>query len=153
MAGRNSVQSVGNSTYSFTHPLINGGVSVNISGIKLESEYLKARQIVDNSKVVLLVDGSAITLTNTARAGMFTMNVADTGLAITDGNLVEIARTLQQTGDSNGGSLRVATSFNGATKAITLIGVTLKVFDLIILAGNDVPTYPVEFNYQDWLAS
>ena len=54
---RNSVQSVGNSTYSFTHPLINNGVAINLSGIKLEAQYFKARQMVDNSKVVLLVDG------------------------------------------------------------------------------------------------
>lgn len=150
MAGRNSVQSVGNSTYSWTHPVINGGVSINIAGIKLEAQYFKARQIVDNSKVTLLVDGSAITLTNVVQAGMFTMAVVDTGLAVTDGNLVEIARTLQQLGDSQGGILRVATSYNGQTNAITFIGVTLKVFDTLLLAGNDIPEYPCEFNYQGW---
>lgn len=153
MAGRNSIQSVGQSTYSFTHPLINSGVSVNLAGIKLEAQYFKARQMVDNSKVTLLVDGSAITLTNTAQAGMFTMSVVDTGLPITNGNLVAIARSLQQTGDSNGGLLRVATSFNGTVVAITFIGVTLKVFDTLLLAGNDIPEYPIEFNYQGWYNS
>lgn len=153
MAGRNSVQSVGNSTYSWNHPVINGGVAINIAGIKLEAQYFKARQMVDNSKVVLLVDGSAITLTNVAQAGMFTMTVVDTGLSIVQGNLVEIARTLQQLGDSQGGQLRVATSFNGQTQAITFIGVTLKVFDTLLLAGNDIPEYPCEFNYQGWFRS
>jgi hypothetical protein len=47
----------------------------------------------------------------------------------------------------------VATSINGQTDAVTLVGVTLKVFDLLLLAGNDIPEYPVEFNYQDWLAA
>ncbi|ADX42553.1 hypothetical protein [Tetrasphaera phage TJE1] len=153
MAGRNSVQGVGNSTYSWSHPVVNAGVSINIAGIKLEAQYFKARQMVDNSKVVLLVDGSAITLTNTAQAGSFTMTVVDTGLDITDGNLVAIARYLQQVGDSQGGQLRVATSFNGQTKAITFIGVTLKVFDTLLLAGNDIPEYPCEFNYQGWFNS
>lgn len=153
MAGRNSIQGVGNSTYSFTHLLINGGTSINIAGIKLEAQYFKARQMLDNSKVVLLVDGSAITLTNLVQAGSFTLTVVDNGLAITDGNLVEIARTLQQLGDSIGGQLRVATTYNGEPNAITFRGVTLKVFDTLLLAGNDVPEYPIEFNYQGWARS
>jgi len=153
MAGRNTVQSVGNSTYTLTHALINSGQAVNIQGIKLDTQYLKARQMVDNSKVVLLVAGNAITLTNTARAGRFTLTVVDNGDTAENGNLVAIARQLQQLGDSVGGQLRVATLINGVTNAITLTGITLAVFDLILLAGNDVPEYPVEFNYQDWAFS
>lgn len=150
---RNTVQSVGNSTYTLTHALINSGQAVNITGIKLETQYLKARQQVDNSKVVLLVDGSAITLTNTARAGQVTINVVDNGDTVANGNLVAAARELQQVGDSLGGQLRVATLINGVVNAITLLGVTLKVFDLLVLAGNDVPEYPIELNYQDWTFS
>lgn len=148
--GRNTVQSVGNSTYTFTHPLINNGQAVNLTGIRLDSEYLTARQMVDNSKIVLMVDGSAITLTNTARAGRFTIQSVDNGLTIAQGNIVAIARELQNLGDSQGGQLRVATQVNGQVNAITLLGITLAVFDLLKLAGNDVPTYPVEWNYQDW---
>lgn len=151
--GRNSVQSVGNSTYSFQHPLINGGVAVNLTGIKLDVQFFKARQMVDNSKVVLLVDGSAITLTNTARAGTFTITAVHGGQTISDGDVVLIARQLQLLGDSVGGQLRVATQINGVTDALTFLGVTLKVFDLLLLAGNDVPEYPVDFNYQDWVVS
>lgn len=147
---RNTVQSVGNSTYTFTHPLVNGGQAINVVGIKLEAQYLKARQMVDNSKVVLLVDGSAITLTNTARAGQFTLSVVDNGDTAANGNFVAIARELQQIGDSLGGELRVATTINGIVNAITLMGITLKVFDLLLLAGNDIPEYPIEYNYQDW---
>jgi hypothetical protein len=150
---RNSVQSVGNSTYTFTHPLVNGGQPVNIVGIKLDAEYLSAKQQVDTSKVTLLVDGSAITLTNVARAGMVTISAADTGGTVADGNMVAIARELQQIGDSLGGQLRVATTINGIVNAITLLFMTLKTFDLIKLAGNDIPTYPVEWNYQDWTFS
>lgn len=153
MGGRNSIQSVGNSTYTYTDPLINGGVAINLAGVKLEAQYFKARQMVDNSKVTLLVDGSAITLVNNAQAGMFTFTAVDTGLPVTDGNMVAIARALQQAGGSNGGSLRVATSYNGVVQAITFIGVTLKVFDTLLLAGNDIPEYPIEFNYQGWLPS
>ena len=85
---RNTVQSVGNSTYTLTHPLLNSGQAVNVTGIKLETQYLKARQQVDNSKVVLLVDGSAITLTNVARSGQVTLNVVDNGDTVANGNLV-----------------------------------------------------------------
>lgn len=150
---RNSVQSVGNSTYTLTHPLLNGGQAVNITGIKLDAEYLSAKQQVDTSKVVLLVDGSAITLTNTAKAGMVTISAVDNGGTVGDGNLVACARELQQVGDSLGGSLRVATTINGIVNAITMLGLTLKTFDLLKLAGNDIPTYPVELNYQDWAFS
>src|SRR5512135_1656052 len=100
MAGnRNSVQTVGNSTYSFQHPLINGGVAVNVTGIKLESNYFKARQMVDNSKTVLLVNGGAITLTNNNKAGSFTINCVHGGNSVTDGDMVLIARQLQALGD------------------------------------------------------
>lgn len=146
---RNTVQSVGNSTYSFSHALINGGVSVNLTGIKLEGTYFKARQIVDNSKMVPLVDGSVSTLTNTIRAGVATITVINQNLDIASGDLVAIARALQLLGDSIGGQLRVATTVNGQTKARTYFGMTLKVFDDNMLAGNDLPEYPIEFNYQD----
>lgn len=150
---RNTVQSVGNSTYTLTHPLLNGGQPINWVGIKLDIEFLTAKQQVDTSKVVLLVDGSAITLTNTAKAGMLTVNAVDTGGTVADGNPVACARELQQVGDSLGGQLRVATLINGVVNAITLLGFTLKTFDLLRLAGNDIPTYPIEWNYQDWAFS
>lgn len=147
--GRNSVQAVGNSTYTYQHPLINGGVPVNLINFKLEMEYINAKMLVPNSKVVLLVDGSAITLTNTARAGEVTTSCADAG-GIPDGNPVAIARELQQLGDSVGGSLRIAQLRDGVVFALTLLFVTFKTGPLLTIAGNDIPTYPLEWCFQDW---
>lgn len=151
MAGRNPVQTVGNSVYTLTHALLNGGAPINIVGLKLEANYFKAKQVVDNSKMVLLVDGNAITLTNNARATRFTMMAVDTGGSIADGNLVACCRALQGLGDSIGGTFRVATLINGLTAAITFLTVTFATGDLLNLAGNDVPDYSMEFNSADWL--
>jgi hypothetical protein len=148
--GRNTIIAVGNSTQTLTHGLLNGGQAVNVVGVKLESNFFKACQMVDSSKITLLIDGSAITLTNTARAGMFTTITVDTGGTVADGNLVECARQLNLLGDSIGGEYRVAVVYNGIVKAITLLGVTYKIGDLLSLAGNDVPEYPIEWNFQDW---
>ena len=150
MAGRNPVQTVGNSTYTFTHQLLNNGAPINIVGLKLEAQYFKAKQVVENSKMVLLVDGSAITLTNNARATRFTMMAVDTGGGVADGNLIECIRTLQGLGDSFGGTFRVATLINGTTNAITFLTVTFATGDLLNLAGNDIPDYTIEFNSADW---
>lgn len=150
---KNSIIAVGNSTYTLTHPLINGGNPVNLTGIRLDVEYLVARQQIESSKVVLMIDGSAVTLTNTALAGMLTITCTDTGLLITDGNIIAIIKSLLQSGDSVGGQLRVSTSTNGLVSAITFIGLTFKIGDILRLAGNDVPNYPVEFNYQGWAPS
>lgn len=153
MAGRNTVQSVGNFTASWTHPQTNGGQPVNLQGFKLDGEFFKATQIVDNSKMVLLVNGGAITLTNNNRATIFTLTCVDNGDTAENGNIVAIARELQTLGDSTGGELRLAWLTDGTTRAITLSFVTLKTFDLLILMGNDVPGYPVQFNSQDWAFS
>lgn len=150
---KNSIRAVGNSTYTLTHSLVNGGNPVNLTGIRLDVEYLVARQQIDSSKVVLMIDGSAVTITNTALAGMLTITCTDTGLDIADGNIIAIIKSLLQSGDSVGGQIRVATTTNGVVQAITLLGVTFKIGDIIRLAGNDVPNYPVEWNYQGWQPS
>ena len=107
----------------------------------------------DNSKVIPLVGGGAATLTNSVRAGAFTLTCLHQGTEVTDGDMIVIARQLQELGDSKGGQFRVATYINGVIDAITYLYCTLKVFDSLLLAGNDLPEYPVEFNYQDYTLS
>lgn len=146
----NTIQSVGNSTYTFTHPLL-GGTAIAINGIKLESEYFTSEQALANSKVIPLLNGGAATLTNTVKVGKFTFKAVEIDGQVASGDLIAIAKTLQAAGDSVGGVLRITTQVNGQTIAVSFLFCTLDMVPPKILAGNDVPEYTITFNYQDYI--
>ncbi len=147
----NTVQSVGNSTYTFTHPLLNGGSAISIAGVKLETEYFTSEQALSNSKVIPLLNGGAATLTNTVRAGKLTFKAIELDGQISSGDLIAVGKTLQAIGDSIGGVLRITTQINGATVAVSFLFCTVDMVPPKILAGNDIPEYTVTFNYQTYV--
>jgi hypothetical protein len=52
--------------------------------------------------------------------------------------------------DSSGATISCSTSFNGVPFTLNLEGCTVVSCEPIRLAGNDVPTYNVVFNYHTW---
>lgn len=146
-----SVQSVGDFTISFVHPLVAGGANITFTGFKLEGNIIDADQMLDNSKVVLLIDG-AISITNSARAGTIKLTCVKTSDDPNKGDVTAIANILSSAGDSQGGTMRVSFGLNGVPIARSFIGATLKRCKPLVVDGNDVPDYGIEFNYQDWLA-
>jgi len=147
--GVNSVQTVGNFTATFTHPLL-GGTAISLQGFKQDQQFFDSIQIMDNSKVIALVGGSTATLTNAVKAGTFTFNCVRISTDILQGDVVLIALTLQSLADSTGGLLRITYGLNGGTEAITYTQCTLKTVPPLKLAGNDLPDYPVVFNYGNY---
>lgn len=154
MANHN-VQSVGASDLSLvlSHPVLeNAGypASLSLTGFKLEGQFLGTDQIMDNAKVVPLLNGDSITITNTNRAGVIRFTCTRAAGSIVKGDIVAIANTLQELGDNVGGTLVVSFGFNGATFKVTFFAVCVKRAPPLVMAGNDVPDYAVELTYADF---
>jgi hypothetical protein len=151
MAGSNSVQTVGDFTAVFSHPLIapNGsqGAQQVLKGFKLDDTFFTSSQLIENSKVIALVNGDTVTLTNAVKAGRLTVNALRVGDTVESGDIIWIATLLQGAADAVGGVLTLSFGFNGAQETITFYTVTLVSCPPIILAGNDLPPYPVVWNY------
>jgi hypothetical protein len=144
----NNVQSVGKFTMTFIHPNVGGGVAITLRGFKLEETFLDATPLMDNAKVIALIDGT-ITVTNAVRAGTLAFKVVRVG-DVMDGDLVAIYNELIKAGDSTGATLRIVYEFNGKQYPITFFTCCVKTGKPIILAGNDVNSNDIEFTYADW---
>ena len=151
MAGVNSVQTVGDFTAVISHPLIapNGvaGAQQVLKGFKLDDTFFTSGQLLENSKIIALVNGDTVSLTNAIKAGRLTLNALRVGDSVESGDMIWIATLLQGAADAVGGTITISFGFNGAQETITFYAVTLASCPPIILAGNDLPPYPVVWNY------
>jgi hypothetical protein len=159
MAGVNSIQTVGDFVATFSHAKVlsdasGNAVPIPLHGFKLEDTFTSSAQAVENSKLVPLVDGGTVQLTNPIRAGRLTINAirtvsAASAVTAASGDIIVIANALQADGmaDSVGGTIKFTYGFNGAQESITFNAVTLVSCPPLTLAGNDLPVYPVVFNY------
>lgn len=145
-----AVQSVGDFQASYIHPMVQGGVPLQLTGFKMEGEIINTAQLMDNSKVVPLLNGDSITITNSNRSGTITFSACKLTGDIAKGDVTAIGSYLQSVGDSVGGTLRISFGLNGATFSITFLAVTIKTCPPLKLSGNDVPDYSVEWNYADF---
>jgi hypothetical protein len=144
---QHSVQAVGDFSAAFSHPLVLGGAFITLTGFKMEGDILNTAQIMDNSKVVPLLNGNSITITNNNKAGTITFNACKLSGDMAKGDITEIATYLISQGDSQGGVLRISFGLNGTTYGITFIAVTVKTAPPLKVAGNDIPDYGIEFLY------
>lgn len=147
---KNIIQTVGNLTITIIHPLVNGGVPTSIKNMKMEGDLMDTVQLMMNSKVIALLGGDTISLTNTIKAGKITLNAIRGDGVVANGDLVAICDLLQSLPDSQGGVVVVNWSLNGANQTKTFTGVTHESHPPLKLAGNDLPTYPCTFNYGDF---
>lgn len=158
-----SVQSVQNMGATFYHPLLAGlegvpttvidGINygyVQLSGFRLEDRFFDDDPLVDNSKIIALLNGDTFTITNGICAGAVTVSSTRTGGSIAEGDIVKIAQYLKKSADATGGKLVITYLLRGVSVSLTLETVTVKRCPSIVLAGNDVPPYSVVFNYADY---
>jgi hypothetical protein len=148
--GLSQVQSVGDFQAVLNHPLVLGGISIPLVGFKLEGEIVRAEQLIDSAKMVVLIGGLAITLTNTVGAGTLRWAVVPTTWDVAKGDIVAVSHLLKQIGDNIGGVLRVSWGQNGVTHYKNFLGVTCKRCDDLALAGNDIPDYRAEWFYNSF---
>ena len=143
----NFVQSIGNLTISIIHPLINGGVPTTVKNLAMEGDLIDTVQLMMNSKVIPLFAGDTITLTNTVKAGKLTINAKRGDGVIANGDIVAMCDLLQSLPDSQGGTVIVSWSLNGAAQNKTFFAVTHEGHPPLKIAGNDLPNYACTFNY------
>jgi hypothetical protein len=146
------VQSVGRMAALFRHTNLSDlGVipadGVYLTGFKLESLFLDGDQLIDNSKIVALLNGDTITLTNSNMSGTLTFNATRSAGTMADGDVVKLSQYLVQIGDSIGGTLVVRYVLNDIEVTVTFYKCTVKRVPPLKLAGNDVPDYSVQWNY------
>lgn len=162
---RQTIQAVGNFSAKYTSPVLktlveqddtytgidsNGGIY--LVGFKLESVIVSAQQQIDNAKVVPLVNGDSITLTNVCKAGTLSFNASRTAGGINDGDCVSVFDYVRSQGDV-GGKLELSWIMNGSEHKIVFTGVCVKNVPPLMLAGNDVPDYNVQLTYSNYTDS
>lgn len=144
------MQSVGDFTLVYTHPLLNSGNPIGWVGFKVDASIVSAEQEMDNAKVVALIGGIVVVITNTVRAGRLRFAAVRTSGDLTKGDIVAACQALQQSGDNVGGTLRAAWGQNGQIVAYTFSGVTVARCQPLHIMGNDVADYDVQLVYSDW---
>lgn len=162
---KQTIQAVGNFAAKYTSDVlktlkrndssytgIDDNGAVYLTGFKLESVIVSAAQQIDNSKVVPLVNGDSITLTNVCKAGTLSFNASRTAGSLNDGDCVAVFDYIRSQGDV-GGSLELSWLMNGATHKMKFTGVCVKNIPPLTLAGNDVPDYNVQLTYSSYTDS
>jgi hypothetical protein len=137
----------------FSHTLLTAlfkADNVSLTGFKLEGNFLSTAQLLDNSKIVPLLNGDTITVTNTNKSGSLSFSATRASGSLEQGDIVAISHKLLDLGDGNGGTLVASYTLNGKTFKVTFYGVTVKSAPPLNLMGNDVPDYSVEWNYGDY---
>ena len=126
--------------------------SIYLTGFKLESVLVSADQQIDNSKVVPLINGDSITLTNICKAGTLSFNASRTAGTMNDGDCISIFDYVRSQGDT-GGVLEFSWLMNGAVHRMIFSGVCVRRVPPLNLAGNDVPDYNVQLTYSNYTDS
>ena len=123
--------------------------SVYLTGFKLESVMVSAEQQIDNSKVIPLVNGDSITITNLCKAGILTFTAARTAAGLAGGDAVSVFDFVRSQGD-DGGTLEISWRMNAKDHKIIFSGVCVQRCPPLNLAGNDVPEYPITLTYSNY---
>ena len=155
---KQTIQAVGNFSAKYTSPVLktlaqnDSNGAIYLVGFKLESVIVSASQQIDNAKVIPLVNGDSITLTNICKAGTLAFNASRTAGGLNDGDCVSVFDYVRSQGDV-GGTLELSWLMNGATHKMIFSGVCVKNVPPLTLAGNDVPDYNVQLTYSNYTES
>lgn len=163
-----TIQAVGNFVAEYTSAVLGtlkeadgnyDGITVNdglgtiaLTGFKLESMIVSASQQIDNSKVVPLVNGDSITLTNICKAGTLSFNASRTAAGLNGGDAVSVFDYVRSQGDV-GGTLKLKWLMNNQQHTMIFAGVCVKNIPPLQIAGNDVPDYQVQLTYSSYTDS
>ena len=126
-----------------------GSGSVYLTGFKLESILVSAEQQIDNSKVIPLVNGDSITLTNLCKAGVLSLTASRTAAGLAGGDAISVCDFVRSQGD-DGGTLEISWRMNGKDHKMIFSGVCVQRCPPLNMAGNDVPDYPISFTYSNY---
>ena len=152
------VECVGRIKFLFKHPILEalaakkaeyaglkGGVY--LTGFKLEDVAIRTAGMLQNAKLIPMLNGDTMTLTNSNKSGVMTIACTRTAAGVLGGDLVAIADFVRSQGDSIGGTLTVSWSRNGEDKQIVFKKVCVQDCPPLEYAGNDLPDYGVKLTY------
>lgn len=153
------VECVGNVTFFLQHPVLDalaqadpekyGAVKggVYLTGFKLESTSVRTESQLDNAKLIPMLNGDTMTLTNANKSGTLTFACTRTAAGITGGDIVAICDFIRTNGDNSGGTLTISWYLNSKQRAIVFDSVCVKRCPPLLLAGNDLPDYDTQLTY------
>lgn len=155
------VECVGRVSFLFKHPLLAALAKANtdyaavengvyLTGFKLESVLIGTDQQVPNAKLIPLLNGDTMTLTNSHKAGIMSIAATRTAAGITGGDLIAVADFIRSQGDSSGGTLEVSWTRNNEDKKITFKAVCVQQCPPLRYAGNDLPDMDVKLTYASY---
>lgn len=155
------VECVGRISFLFKHPLLDALADANeaykavkggvyLTGFKLESVLVSTDQQIQNAKLIPMLNGDSMTLTNTHKAGVLTIACTRTSAGIKGGDIIAVADFIRTQGDSYGGSLEVSWTRNGQDKKIEFKKVCIVQCPPFKYAGNDLPDMDVKLSYADY---
>lgn len=152
------VECVGRIKFLFKHPILEalanknadyaglkGGVA--LTGFKLEEVAIDSEGLLDNAKLIPLLNGDTMTLTNSNKSGRINIACIRSSAGVLGGDLVAIADFIRSQGDSVGGTLEVTWTRNGEEKGITFKKVCVVRCPPLKYAGNDLPNMGVILSY------
>jgi hypothetical protein len=151
-------RTAGGTQYIFQHPFLAGAIGrsawsseVNVSAsMKLNDTFFNAKPLMDSAQMEVMVDGSAITITNNLMAGIADLQVVPQDGTVAGGDLIAIAHFIIASRDDVGGALRRIREVNGRKITRVYYGVSFKNVPHDVDAGNSVPVYPVQMQYAGW---
>lgn len=165
-AHRASFQTAGGMRVKIRHPYLAGQLATSASGAsvdgsydevdisesaKLDDEFLRADPLMDSSKMIVLVSGSTVTITNDVQAGTMTLHlVPTTGLA-GSGDGIVCMQLIAACKDSVGGVLTTQKDINGKTITKIFYGLSVANVPYEVLSGNDVPLYNCKLLFAGWI--
>lgn len=138
---------VGQFSIIATNPIVDGGVSYSFDKFKLDDTIIEGTQLLDNAVMIVLIDGSTITLTNAITAGTLKLAAVRHSNDYRKGDLVAYAFQLLALGATVGSQMNVSFPFNGEILRFVFENCNVKTVKPLTLAGNDVNTHEVEFTY------
>ena len=161
VAAVHGVECVGRVSFLFQHPLLDTLADANsdyanvkdgiyLTGFKLESVLISADQQVQNAKLIPLLNGDTMTLTNAHKAGTLSIACTRTSAGIQGGDLVAIADFIRSQGDSYGGTLTMSWYRNGEQKQLTFYKVCVQQCPPVKYSGNDLPDMDVRLTFASY---
>lgn len=133
--------------------LVNGTASISVNKFRLDETMVESTQLLDNAFIVVLVDGSTITLTNNVKAGTLKFACVKHSNDPMQGDMVAMANYLLDTGATGGTNFSISFPFNvnGTIETITMnySNCNVKTVKQLNLPGNNVATYEVEWTFAD----
>jgi hypothetical protein len=165
-AHRASFQTAGGTRIKIRHPYLAGQLASSVSGAsvdgsydevdisasaKLDDEFFRAEPVMDSSKMVVLVDGGTVTITNDIQAGTIQLHLVPTTGLVGSGDAIACLQLIAACKDSVGGVLTTQKDINGKTITRIYYGLSVQNVPHEIIAGNDVPLYTCKLLYAGWI--